>query len=183
MSEVGKRSMMEQILRLQKDIKDLQYELLTVNERREILDRKYEERKVRTKAKLLKASDFEQYTREFYTKEKARVQDQLNRMDEDLRLTRATLRKELDWKDRMDSNYKQVVAEKRELLTQLNEQEEDLREKGRNVSILQVRTKFLEEENARLQDRIDSVTHQKHGLDKLLKEQKLGKEREWSVII
>ena len=55
MSEVGKRSMMEQILRLQKDIKDLQYELLSVNERREILDRKYEERKVRTKAKLLKA--------------------------------------------------------------------------------------------------------------------------------
>ena len=46
------------------------------------------------------------------------------------------------------------------------------------VSILQVRTKFLEEENSRLQDRIDSVTQQKHGLDKLLKEQKLGKERE-----
>lgn len=55
MTEVGKRSMMEQILKLQKDIKDLQYELLTVNERREILDRKYEERKVRTKTKLLKA--------------------------------------------------------------------------------------------------------------------------------
>lgn len=55
MSEVGKRSMMEQILRLQKDIKDLQYELLTVNERREILDRKYEARKVQTKSKLLKA--------------------------------------------------------------------------------------------------------------------------------
>lgn len=46
------------------------------------------------------------------------------------------------------------------------------------VSILQVRTKFLEEENSRLQDRIDSITQQKHGLDKLLKEQKLGKERE-----
>ena len=49
------------------------------------------------------------------------------------------------------------------------------------VSILQVRTKFLEEENSRLQDRIDSVTQQKHGLDKLLKEQKLGKEREVSM--
>lgn len=46
------------------------------------------------------------------------------------------------------------------------------------VSILQVRTKFLEEENARLTDRIDSLTQQKHGLDKLLKEQKMGKERE-----
>lgn len=51
-------------------------------------------------------------------KEKHRVQDQLNHMDEDLRLTRATLRKELDWKDKMDSNYKQIVSEKRDLLSQ-----------------------------------------------------------------
>jgi len=56
--------------------------------------------------------------REFYTKEKHRVQDQLNRMDEDLRLTRATLRKELDWKDKMDTNYKQMLTEKRDLLSQ-----------------------------------------------------------------
>jgi hypothetical protein len=37
------------------------------------------------------------------------------------------------------------------------------------VSTLQVRTKFLEEENARLQDRIDQILQQKHALDKLLK--------------
>lgn len=40
-------------------------------------------------------------------------------MDEDLRLTRATLRKELDWKDKMDGNYKQLLTEKRDLLSQL----------------------------------------------------------------
>jgi len=56
--------------------------------------------------------------------------------------------------------------------------EEDVREKNRSVSILQVRTKYLEEENSRLQDRIEAITQQKHGLDKLLKEQKLMKERE-----
>lgn len=56
--------------------------------------------------------------------------------------------------------------------------EENVREKTRSVSILQVRTKYLEEENMRLQDRIDSITQQKHGLDKLLKEHKLGNERE-----
>ncbi|XP_052821031.1 myosin heavy chain, non-muscle-like isoform X6 [Mya arenaria] len=189
MTEMGKRSMMEQILKLQSDIKDLQYELLTVNERREILDRKYEERKVRTKSKLMKASDGNTFENphqlgifhrhgEFYTKEKHRVSEQLNRMDEDLRLTRATLRKELDWKDKMDGNYKSLQSEKRELLSQLNEMEEDVREKNRTVSILQVRTKFLEEENSRYQDRIDSIMQQKHGLDKLLKEHKLGKERE-----
>jgi uncharacterized membrane protein len=60
----------------------------------------------------------------------------------------------------------------------LNELEEEVREKSRMVSILQVRTKYLEEENTRLQDRIDSITQQKHGLDKLLKEHKIGKDRE-----
>lgn len=52
--------------------------------------------------------------------------------------------------------------------------EEAVREKTRMVSMLQVRTKFLEEENSRLQDRIDSITKQKQGLDKLLKEYKLS---------
>lgn len=60
----------------------------------------------------------------------------------------------------------------------LNEMEEEVREKSRSVSILQVRTKYLEEENTRLQDRIDSITQQKHGLDKLLKEHKIGRDRE-----
>lgn len=48
--------------------------------------------------------------------------------------------------------------------------------------MLQVRTKFLEEENSRLQDRIDSITKQKQGLDKLVKDYKLsGKDREVQV--
>lgn len=56
----------------------------------------------------------------------------------------------------------------------LSDMEEAVREKTRMVSMLQVRTKFLEEENSRLQDRIDSITKQKQGLDKLLKEYKLS---------
>ena len=56
--------------------------------------------------------------------------------------------------------------------------EETVREKSRNVSILQLRTKYLEEENAQLQERIDFMAQKKHGLDKLLKEQILGKDRE-----
>ena len=54
-TEVGKRNMMDQIARLQKEVKDLQYELLTVNERREIQERKYEDRKMKTKVKLMRA--------------------------------------------------------------------------------------------------------------------------------
>jgi hypothetical protein len=52
---VGKRGLLDQIHKLQKEVKDLQYELLTVNERREIQERKYEDRKMKTKVKLMRA--------------------------------------------------------------------------------------------------------------------------------
>lgn len=54
-TEVGKRGLLDQIHKLQKEVKDLQYELLTVNERREIQERKYEDRKMKTKVKLMRA--------------------------------------------------------------------------------------------------------------------------------
>ncbi|XP_056008830.1 myosin-2 heavy chain-like isoform X24 [Ostrea edulis] len=170
-TEVGQRGLLDQIHKLQKEVKDLQYELLTVNERREIQERKYEDRKMKTKVKLMRA-------REFYSKERTRMQEQMRQYDDDLRLTRSTLRKEMDWKEKMEKNYQTVLREKREYLTQLSDMEEAVREKTRMVSMLQVRTKFLEEENSRLQDRIDSITQQKQGLDKLVKEYKLGKDRD-----
>lgn len=122
---------------------------------------------MKTKVKLMRA-------REFYSKERTRMQEQLRQYDDDLRLTRSTLRKEMDWKEKMEKNYQTVLREKREYLSQLSDMEEAVREKTRMVSMLQVRTKFLEEENSRLQDRIDSITKQKQGLDKLLKEYKLS---------
>ena len=59
--------------------------------------------------------------------------------------------------------------------------EEQLREKTRMVSMLQVRTKFLEEENARLQDRFDVLSQQKKGLDKMVKDYKVGRDRDIHV--
>nr|XP_022337051.1 trichohyalin-like isoform X2 [Crassostrea virginica] len=186
-TEVGKRGLLDQIHKLQKEVKDLQYELLTVNERREIQERKYEDRKMKTKVKLMRARTFnagcveegQEFVVDFYSKERTRMQEQLRQYDDDLRLTRSTLRKEMDWKEKMEKNYQTALREKREYLSQLSDLEEAVREKTRMVSMLQVRTKFLEEENSRLQDRIDSITKQKQGLDKLVKDYKLsGKDRE-----
>lgn len=56
--------------------------------------------------------------REFYSKERSRMQEQLSRLDDDLRLTRSALRKELDWKEKMDKNYQQLMLDKRQLLGQ-----------------------------------------------------------------
>ncbi|XP_033763236.1 early endosome antigen 1-like isoform X4 [Pecten maximus] len=184
LSDVGKRSLMDQITRLQKEVKDLQYELLTVNERREIQERKYEDRKMKTKHKLMRASSVSPgdlirvCMKEFYAKERNRMTEQMTRMDEDLSLTRSTLRKELDWKEKIDKNYQQLLHEKRDLLSRLADQDETLREKGRSVSTLQVRAKYLEDENSRLLDRIELISQQKLGIDKVLKDFKLGQDRE-----
>ncbi|XP_059167417.1 myosin-6-like [Physella acuta] len=162
-SEGGQRSLMEQIAKLQQEVKDLQYELYSVSERRDVDMKKYEERKLRTKSKLIKA-------REFYTNERSKYQEAMKHLDDDLRLTQATLSKELEWKERMDVNYKQMVREKRELITQLSEMEERLKDKTRMVSVLQTRVEYLEEENSRVLDQLENITQQKFLLDKLLKE-------------
>lgn len=46
------------------------------------------------------------------------MQEQLRQYDDDLRLTRSTLRKEMDWKEKMEKNYQTVLREKREYLSQ-----------------------------------------------------------------
>lgn len=60
----------------------------------------------------------------------------------------------------------------------LTDQDETLREKGRSVSTLQVRAKYLEDENSRLLDRMELVNQQKLGIDKVIKGFNLGKDRE-----
>lgn len=171
MSESSRQSLMDQITRLQQEVKSLQYELLTTSERRDIDLQRYEERKQRTKAKLMKA-------REFYSVERTKYMEHMRHMDDDLRLTRAALHKELEWKDKMDSNYKHLLDEKRELITQLTEQEEVMRDKSRGLSMLQVRVSYLEDENRHLQQRADSLAAQKQTLDKLVKDFQHNRDRE-----
>ncbi|KAL8587363.1 hypothetical protein ACOMHN_045610 [Nucella lapillus] len=171
MSEASRQSLMDQITLLQREVKALQYELLSSNERRDIDLQRLEERKQRTKVKLMKA-------REFYSVERSKCHQHLRHMDDDLRLTRAALHKELEWKDKMDCNYKHLLEEKRELISQLTEQEETIRDQSRSLSMLQVRTSYLEDENRHLQRRVDGLSAQKHTLDKLVKDFQHNRERE-----
>ncbi|ESO99460.1 hypothetical protein LOTGIDRAFT_231081 [Lottia gigantea] len=171
MSENGKQNLMEQILRLQKEVKDLQYELLSANEKQEMHEKRYENRKLRTKEKLLKA-------REFYSDERSRLHDQMQVMDEELRISRSTLRKEVEWRDKIDTNYKHVLKEKRDLISKLTEHEEVLRDRTRSLSVIQVRLKYVEEENLRLQAHIESLNNQRLTMEKISKTSK-----QWSTYV
>ncbi|XP_055865056.1 putative leucine-rich repeat-containing protein DDB_G0290503 isoform X3 [Biomphalaria glabrata] len=161
--EPNQHSLMDQIARLQREVKVLQYELTNVSEKRDVDIKKYEERKLRTKSKLIKA-------REFYSNEKSKYMDQIEHMNDDLRLTRAMLDKELEWREKMDESYKQLLREKRELITQLSEMDESVRDQGRVLTMTQARLEYLEEENANLQDLLEVMTQEKYSVDKLLKE-------------
>lgn len=65
----------------------------------------------------------------------------------------------------------------------MTEVEETVCDRTRSLSMLQVRTKFLEEETSRLQDHVDTLSQQKHSLDRLVKDLRLGKDRDVSSYI
>ena len=63
----------------------------------------------------------------------------------------------------------------------LTELEESQRDQGRTLSLSQVKVKYLEEENGSLQQRVDSLTLQKHNLDRIVKEYQMERHREVRV--
>ena len=64
----------------------------------------------------------------------------------------------------------------------LTELEESQRDQGRALSLSQVKVKYLEEENGSLQQRVDSLTLQKHNLDRIVKEYQMERHREVRVV-
>ena len=60
----------------------------------------------------------------------------------------------------------------------LTDVEEEQRDQKREWSLSQVKVKYLEEENASLQQRIDALTLQKHNLDRIVKEFQMERHRE-----
>ena len=50
--------------------------------------------------------------------ERTKYVEHMRHMDDDLRLTRAALQKELEWKDKVEGDYKSLLSEKRDLISQ-----------------------------------------------------------------
>ena len=63
-------------------------------------------------------------------------------------------------------------------MCRISEHEESGRDQARGLSLSQLRTKYLEEENATLQQRIDSLTRQKQNLDRIVREYQAERHKE-----
>ncbi len=66
------------------------------------------------------------------------------------------------------------------VLNRISEFEESDREQTRGLSLSQLRTNYLEEENATLQQRIESLTRQKQNLDRMVRECQAERHKEVS---
>ena len=63
----------------------------------------------------------------------------------------------------------------------ISEHEESHRDQARGLSLSQLRTKYLEEENTTLQQRIDSLTRQKQNLDRIVQEYQTERHKEVKI--
>ncbi|XP_036369480.1 intracellular protein transport protein USO1 isoform X2 [Octopus sinensis] len=137
---------------LHKEVTDLKMALFAANERQEILQRKYEDRKLRIRAKFLRA-------RQLHNQEKMLMKEQLRHLGEDLLVTRSMFNKEHELREEREASYKKLASERRELFSKSGEQVEIIRELTRSQSRLEVQSKFLEEENKRLQEKLIAANH------------------------
>ncbi|PIK59168.1 putative coiled-coil domain-containing protein [Apostichopus japonicus] len=84
---------------------------------------------------------------------------------------------QLDNQNRKYLNLKLQMKEKMEN-ARMVENEESLSDQNRNISSLEYRTKFLEQENGMLQDRISSLSRQRMALEKVVREYRMEKQKE-----
>nr|XP_006811926.1 PREDICTED: myosin-11-like [Saccoglossus kowalevskii] len=171
LAEMGKKALMEQVIKLQKEVEVLQIDQLKYGEKLDFQLRKYEEKKVYCKNKL-------QHARDVFGRQKKMLADHLKNMEDDLSLTKTQLRKELEWKNEMENTLQKVLKEKRELLTKLIEIEETHRDTTNTLTTVDYRARYLDQENATLQTKLESMIRQKNIMEKLLKEYKLERQKE-----
>ena len=142
--------------------------------------------------------------RSLYNAEKTRLRNEIEKLSTEVQNARNRLQRETDWKEKMEADHKHVMLEKRRLLAQfvamkqhfmivstcdvsitrcfrLTDVEEEQRDQKRQLNLSEVKVKYLEEENATLQQRIDALTLQKHNLDRIVKEFQMERHREVSL--
>ncbi len=139
---------------LQMEVEALQHEVARLVDKCERQQRRYDERRERTREKLQKARDAA------YS-EKGSLQSEVLSMQSEIALLRATLEKDSDWEEHLHDDHQRALLEKRDLLTQLADQEEAMRDNTRKMAMLQLHCKFMEDQNSALQLRLHAyITRQ-----------------------
>ncbi|XP_074654432.1 uncharacterized protein LOC141908326 isoform X4 [Tubulanus polymorphus] len=169
--ESNKKLLTDKLTYSHRELSRVQHEYSSVQDRFDALLKRYEERKQHHKAKLQKA-------REIFNREKYKLREYGMKLEQELNLKGITLTKEIELKEKTICDNKLLMKEKRQLMTRLTEEEERWRDKSRTAAMLEVRCRFLEEENVQLQDRVCMINKHKQDAEKALREAQKERHKE-----
>lgn len=170
-SEQGKQTLQERASGLQSELTQLQMELSQTANQLDNQSRKYMNLKLQTKEKLENA-------REIFNRHKSVLVENIQQIQNELNSVKGELEKQQNDKEETKKKHQNLLAENRQLVERLAENDETISDQGRNISSLEYRTKFLEQENGMLQDRISSLTRQRMALEKVVREYRMEKQKE-----
>ncbi|XP_077693692.1 coiled-coil domain-containing protein 30 [Eretmochelys imbricata] len=139
------QNLSEQLSLLQQEKETLHEEYHHLLKQLDIYVRKHNERQLRHKAKLRRA-------KETFVHEVKQRDVRIKQLESEIVLSRSQTGKEHALIRQITTENENLLQEKRELLQQLNEQEEIGRNNKWIISTIQNRVQFLDEENKRLQE-------------------------------
>ncbi|XP_067422412.1 coiled-coil domain-containing protein 30 isoform X2 [Emydura macquarii macquarii] len=156
------QNLSEQLSLLQQEKETLHEEYGRLLKQLDIYVRKHNERQLRHKAKLRRA-------KETFVHEVKQRDVKIKQLESEIVLSRSQTGKEHALIRQITTENEHLLQEKRELLQQLNEQEEVGRNNKWIISTIQNRVQFLDEENARLQESTLQLSSQVGVLERTLR--------------
>ncbi|KAM7139047.1 coiled-coil domain-containing protein 30, partial [Macrochelys suwanniensis] len=156
------QNLSEELLLLQQEKETLHEEYDRLLKQLDIYVRKHNERQLRHKAKLRRA-------KETFVHEVKQRDVRIKQLESEIVLSRSQTGKEHALIRLITTENEHLLQEKRELLQQLNEQEEVGRNNKWVISTIQNRVQFLDEENKRLQESTLQLSSQVGVLERTLR--------------
>ncbi|XP_053865300.1 coiled-coil domain-containing protein 30 isoform X2 [Malaclemys terrapin pileata] len=156
------QNLSEQLSLLQQEKETLHEEYDRLLKQLDIYVRKHNERQLRHKAKLRRA-------KETFVHEVKQRDVRIKQLESEIVLSRSQTGKEHALIRQITTENENLLQEKRELLQQLNEQEEVGRNNKWIISTIQNRVQFLDEENKRLQESTLQLSSQVGVLERTLR--------------
>nr|XP_042700901.1 coiled-coil domain-containing protein 30 isoform X2 [Chrysemys picta bellii] len=156
------QNLSEQLSLLQQEKETLHEEYDRLLKQLDIYVRKHNERQLRHKAKLRRA-------KETFIHEVKQRDVRIKQLESEIVLSRSQTGKEHALIRQITTENENLLQEKRELLQQLNEQEEVGRNNKWIISTIQNRVQFLDEENKRLQESTLQLSSQVGVLERTLR--------------
>ncbi|GCC29093.1 hypothetical protein chiPu_0007530 [Chiloscyllium punctatum] len=161
-TQKANKKLMDEICTHKQEIEKLKEELQNMLQQLDSQVRLYNEKQMRHKQKLRKA-------KEIFIREVMLRDGKIKHLESEIKLMKNLMDKEHAWNMKVTYENDLLLVEKRELLQQLSEQEDAVRNNNSVVCNVKHRINYLEEENKQLQDETVKLSDRLGSLERSLK--------------